>query len=140
MPQSLYDSPTMRKHRRQFLWQIILPFCLVLLLVLAGAVLVTIGGDLQARLWGDISIIWLIVPALFLALIGMILLGALIYGVARLIQAAPRFTSRAQDLAMRIRSGARQAADTSVKPILWVKQAKAVIATFLSALKLRSRK
>jgi len=128
------ESPTIRAHRRQFFWQIILPLIVALTLLVTGAVFVVIGGDSQARLWADISTIWLVAPVLILALLGLVVLGFLVYAVARLLKATPRFTSKAQDFDRRISSGTRQAPDTSVKPVLWVNHAGDVWKPFLDAL------
>lgn len=128
------ESPTIRAHRRQFIWQIILPLIVALALLVTGAIFVVIGGDSRARLWADISVIWLVAPALILALLGIVVLGFLVYAIARLLKATPRFTSKAQDIAQRISSGTRKAADTTVKPVLWVHQVGSVLETFLDTL------
>lgn len=138
MAQFPVESPTIRTHRRQFFWQIILPLFVVLALIITGAVFVTIDGESQARLWADISMIWLIAPVLIIALLGFVLLGLLIYAMIRLTKAMPRFTSRAQGIAMRIRSETRRAADTSVEPIMWTKQAGSVLETFVKTIFRRS--
>lgn len=132
------ESPTIEIHRRQFFWQIILPLLVTLALLVTGGVFIAIGGTSQARLWADISIIWLIVPALILALLVLVLLGFMVYAIARLLKAMPRFTSQAQDIARRVSAGSQKAADATVKPVLWVQQALAVWKTFLDTLLRRS--
>lgn len=139
MAQFPVESPTLRTHRRQFFWQIILPLLVVLALIVTGAVFVTIGDESLARLWADVSIVWLIAPVLIIALLGIVLLGLLIYAMVRLTKVMPRFTSRAQEVAMRIRSGTHKVADKSVEPILWTKQAGSVLETIMKALLRRSR-
>jgi len=132
------ESPTIKLHRRQFFWQIILPLLVTLALLVTGGVSIAIGGASQARLWADISIIWLIIPALILALLGLVLLGFLVYAIARLLKAMPRFTAQVQDIAKKVSTGSRKVADETIKPILWVQQALAVWKTFLDALLRRS--
>ncbi|MEW6092435.1 MAG: hypothetical protein AB1531_00575, partial [Chloroflexota bacterium] len=74
-------SPTLRRHKRQVLWQILVPFVLMAGLAIAAALLVALGGAARTSLWRDVSLIWLLAPALVLALILIIVLGMLIYGL-----------------------------------------------------------
>lgn len=121
------DSPTLRQHKRQVVWQIIIPFILMALLIIAGAVLVAFGKDSSTALWRDVSLIWLLVPALFLALIAMIVLGAAIYGLARLKKVAPRYTSLAQEYTLKGARFVHKFADGTAKPFIWLGQAGAAI-------------
>jgi hypothetical protein len=125
------DSPTVRIHKRQFIWQILIPFFVMLALIVAAAVLVVIGGVSQARLWADISIVWLLAPALLVAFAGIAVLAGMIYTIARLTKAIPRYTSRAQLVAARVNAGVRQFADGSTKPILWFQQAGVAITSLI---------
>jgi membrane protein implicated in regulation of membrane protease activity len=125
-------TPTLQAHRRQFLWQILAPFLLLAALILAGAVWIVVGGANQARLWADVSLIWLLAPMLVLALAFTIVLGALIYGLARLSKAAPRLTGRAQELADIGARGVRRVADGATQPFVWYKQAGSVVRSALA--------
>lgn len=121
------DSPTLRQHKRQVVWQIILPFVFMALLIIAGAVLVAFGGDSSTALWRDVSLIWMLVPALFLALIAMIVLGAAIYGLARLKKVTPRYTSLAQEYTLKGAHFINKIVDGTAKPFIWLGQAGAAI-------------
>jgi hypothetical protein len=129
-------SPTIRQHQRQLFWQILLPMLLVALIGLAAGGLVTwatFANKGDARLWADISVIWLLAPMLLVALVAAIAVGGLIYGVARLTKATPRLTARLQELVESGAKGFRRIADGTTKPFVWVEQAGAV---FKSAIRL----
>lgn len=122
-------SVTLRLHQRQFFWQILFPLLLVALIGLAAGGLVTwatFANKGDARLWADISLIWLLAPMLLLALVAAIAAGGLIYGLARLTKATPRLTARLQDLADQAAKGVRRIADGTTKPFIWVEQVGAV--------------
>jgi hypothetical protein len=128
--QSPLDSPSLRRHRKQQVWQILVPFLVAAVVVTAAAVLAAFGGGaVQARLWADISLIWLILPALFFALLILAVLIGLIYLLARLKRAVPPLTSRVQSLSRRMANGTRQAADKAVQPVVWLEQFGAMLKT-----------
>jgi hypothetical protein len=124
------DSPTILAHKRQIWWQILLPMIFVSLLGLAAGGLTIAAGLSDAsrtRVWADVSLIWMLSPALFFALAGVAVLAGMIYAVARLTRATPRFTSRAQQVAGRAAAATRKAADGITKPFVWFQQAGAVL-------------
>jgi hypothetical protein len=120
-------SKTVRAHRQQLAWQILVPFLVVTALVLAAAVLVSVGEVTTTRTWADVSIIWLIVPMLFFALISVIMLGFLIYGIAKLLQATPHYSGKAQDFLAFLSGRMRKIADGSTQPFIWSHQARAIL-------------
>jgi hypothetical protein len=117
----------MHAHRRQFAWQILVPLLVAVGLVIAAAVLISSGAGSLTRTWADVSIIWLILPALFFAVFFVIVLGFLIYGVARLLQVTPHYSGKAQDFLGLFSSWTRKIADGSARPFFWVHQAGAVL-------------
>ncbi len=121
------ESPSTRAHRRQLAWQIIVPFLVVLALILAVAVLVTTHTGSASRTWADVSTIWLILPMLVFALFFVIVLGFLIYGMARLLQVTPRFTGKTRDFFSLLSGKTRSIADGTTKPFFWVHQAGAIL-------------
>ncbi|OQX64097.1 MAG: hypothetical protein B5M51_04295, partial [Anaerolinea sp. 4484_236] len=62
-------TPSYQLHRRQFIWQILAPILIVAILVIAASVFAATRNENQASVWADISLIWLIIPAFFFALI-----------------------------------------------------------------------
>ncbi len=63
---NLGDRPTIQAHKRQFAWQILVPFLVVAGLIISGAVLIVTGGATRSSVWADISLIWLLIPALII--------------------------------------------------------------------------
>jgi hypothetical protein len=121
------DSPSIALHKRQFTWQILVPFLVMAALIIAGAVLVATGGAAGTRTWADVSIIWLIAPLLIFAVLMLVVLSLLIYGLVRLIKVMPRLTGKAQFYTAATASVTHKVADGATKPVIWVQQAGAVI-------------
>jgi lysylphosphatidylglycerol synthetase-like protein (DUF2156 family) len=121
------ESPTLRSHKRQLTWQILVPFLLVTALFIAVAVLVIINTGSTTRTWADVSVIWLIAPMLIFALLFVTVLGFLIYGIARLLQITPHYTTRMQDFFSMLSARIRTLANGAAKPIVWSQQAGAIL-------------
>jgi hypothetical protein len=84
--------------RRDVIWQIALPLGLAVLAVLVVAVLLILPGGAPYRsVWADISLIFLIVPALIVGLIILALLGGSIYGLRLGLRELPYLFKRLQD-------------------------------------------
>lgn len=135
--QSHNDHPTIRAHKRQFIWQILLPMILVVLTGLAAGGLViasTVTGQGQPRLWADISAIWLLAPVLLFALVFLAIVITTIYGMAKLLQILPHYTGKAQTIFTRISGGMRKVADGAVKPLFWVREAGTMVKSFFRKL------
>jgi hypothetical protein len=120
------ESPTMRTHRRQLAWQILVPFFVVTAFILFVAVLVATGAT-TTRTWADVSTIWLIAPILVFALLFVAVLSFLIYGIAKLLQVTPHYTGKAQDFFALLSRWARIIADGATKPFVWFQQAGAIL-------------
>ena len=122
-----FESPTLRAHKRQRFWQILAPMLLVILLgLIAGGF--TLADDAgQTRPGADVAIIWLVAPLMLFALLCVAVLGGMIYVIARLTQITPRYTLQAQNFALRLTAGVKRGADTAVKPVVWLEQARAVL-------------
>ena len=119
--------PTIRAHKRQVAWQILAPFLVMAVLIIAGAVLVTTGGAARASTWADVSAIWLLIPALLVAFVFLAVLITIIYGMGKMLQIIPHYTGKAQGIFSRISSGTRRVADGTAKPFFWFKEAGAVV-------------
>jgi uncharacterized membrane protein YjgN (DUF898 family) len=121
------DSPSVRNHKSQLAWQILVPLLLVAVLIIAAAVLVVNSTGSASSTWADIATIWLIAPMLVFALVFVILLGFLIYGIARLLQVTPRFTGKVQNLFFQVSGWKRGFSNAASRPVVWVHQAGAIL-------------
>ena len=108
-------------HRKQVGTQIVLPVVLagilmIVMIVIIGLATFRDGGDV-AR-WAAISTIWMIIPALFIGLVGLAVTIGLIYLFAKLLDILPIYTGIAQDYVNKARSYIIHAADRAVRPII----------------------
>lgn len=108
------------RHRRDTLWQIALPMVFVLVLILAAAVGVVLlaggqGGQFQTI--ADISVIWLVLPNLIIAILYIALLGLSIFGLHKLLRRLPGWASRLQRLLAMVSFRIERLADKSAEPI-----------------------
>ena len=114
-------------HKRDFVWQILAPILIALILVVIASVAVTSGSDAYTSKWADISTIWIIIPLLFGALITLIVLGGIIYGMAKLLDITPIYTQKATALIRLVGAKIKSAADSSTEPIFFVEELSAKI-------------
>jgi uncharacterized membrane protein YjgN (DUF898 family) len=121
------ETPTLHTHKRQLAWQILVPFLVVTVLIIALAVLAIINAGSATRTWADVSVIWLIAPMLILALLFVTVLCFLIYGIAKLLKITPYYTGKAQDFFSMLSGRMRTIADGTAKPIVWSQQVGAVL-------------
>jgi hypothetical protein len=76
-----------------------------------------LGTDSAAR-WGNIAVMWLILPVFALGLLSLSLLFGLIFGVFKLTQILPDYSEIVQLYAQRISRIIRSTANKSVRPIM----------------------
>lgn len=86
-----------QRYQRQSFWQIIAPIGLMGLLALAGMVfmVLSISGTrtgISVSQWSDASIIWMLLPLIIPAVMILILIILIIYGVTKVIQAVPGYS------------------------------------------------
>ena len=123
-------TPSYQLHRRQFIWQILVPILIAAILIIAASVFAATRNESQASVWADISLIWLIIPALFFAFILFILLIGLIYAMAMLLKVTPTYTQKLYSLIRLAAQKIEEAADTTAKPIFFVEGISASIKRF----------
>ena len=121
------DRPAIRIHKRQFAWQILLPFLVMTGLIIAGAVLVVSGEASETGVWADISLIWLIVPVLFFSLMFLAILIAMIYGILKISKILPVYTGKTQTFFEMLSVWTRKVADATIRPVLWLRQIGAAV-------------
>ena len=136
IPQHVHESYL--KHRKQLVWQIILPIVLTSLLIVALVVLINVatfrdGGDV-AR-WAAISTIWIVAPIMIAMLIFIVLLGGLVYLMKRLLNITPTYTSLAQDYVYLAVSYVKRVTDALVQPVLQLNGILASLIAFFEKMK-----
>jgi hypothetical protein len=136
LPQPIHESYL--RHRKQVVWQVILPVVLTSLLIVALIVLINFatfrdGGDV-AR-WAAISTIWIVIPIIFGLLIFLALLAGLVYLMAKLLNVTPTYTGLAQDYAYKAAGYIKRATEAIVKPVLQLNGILAGINAFFERMK-----
>ena len=136
LPQPIHESYL--KHRRQLIWQIILPIVLTSLLFVVLIVLINIatfnqGGDVDR--WAAISTIWIVIPIMIGLLILIALLGGLVYLLQRLLNITPTYTGLAQDYVYIAEGYIKRALEAIVKPVIQLNGILASIIAFFEKMK-----
>ncbi|MBN2500568.1 MAG: hypothetical protein JXB38_07330 [Anaerolineales bacterium] len=111
---------THRRHRRETFWQITLPLilgALVMLGLAVWAVLTATGGSSVEHAAGA-ALIFLLIPAMFMALFVLAILGGLAYLVILVNGKLPPYLRQAQDFFARARDFVGMTADKLVEPVL----------------------
>ena len=136
IPQPVHES--YKRHRKQLMWQIILPVVLTSLLLIALIVVINIAtfrdnGDV-AR-WAAVSTIWIVIPIMIGLLIFTALLGGLVYLLAKLLHITPTYTGMVQDYVYIAQGYIKRASEAIVKPVLQLNGILASINAFFERMK-----
>ncbi len=124
------NPKTHAAHRREVFWQITLPLLAGILLILAavGAIIFsTLQPITDVGRWASVSLMWLILPALFFALLFLAVLGGLVFAVSFLLQRIPPYALIVQLFFERVKNKAGQLLNASVEPILRINSIWAAI-------------
>lgn len=108
-------------HKRELFWQIIFPALLALLVfaLLTGLVIwAGIAGEQEVSRWADVSVIWLLPMPLFMALITLVVLAAITYGVIALIRVLPRYARLLHNYLLQVQLKVNEWSDKAVEPVL----------------------
>jgi hypothetical protein len=120
-PPKLPRNPvTHAAHRHEVLLQVFLPLAIGAIVILTLSLGAAIGSFLDVSRWADISLIWLILIYLAFALVFLVFLVAMIFGVAWLLHNLPIYARQAQDLFILIRVQVGRVSDKAVEPFLRV--------------------
>jgi len=121
-------------HRSQFVTQILLPILTAFVLVgflaylIVDVTIVNNSGDLSR--WAAISTLWIALPVMIIGIFLLLVLFGIIYLLVLLLQTAPVYTKKIQDVAYRGRSYAIRGADMVVKPVIYVEGLLAHVRAF----------
>jgi len=123
------------KHRHEVRLQIILPLVIGVVILLALSVLVVLGSNAQVSQGADVALIWLIVPMLFLTLLLIIIISALIYGLAKLLLVTPGAMRKLQDYSIIIQYRVSGATTKLVSPVIKIKSTNASLGALIGNIK-----
>ena len=106
---------------------------MTVILIIALIVLINIatfrdGGDVER--WAAVSTIWIMIPIMVGMLIFLVLLGGLIYLLARLLNITPTYTNMAQGYVRKAAVYIKRGADAVVKPVIQLKGFLATVEAF----------
>ncbi len=136
LPRPVHES--YKKHRKEVMLQIILPMALTVILFIALIVLINVAtfrdnGDV-AR-WAAVSTIWIVIPIIIGFLIVLVLVGGLVYLMARLLNVTPTYTNMVQ-VYVNIGVGyIKRATEAIIKPVLELNGILAGITAFFEKIK-----
>ena len=88
------NPKTHAEHRREVFWQITFPLMIGMLLVLAAVAIIILSAIqpvTDVGRWADVSLMWLILPSLFFALILLVLLVGFVYLISYLLRLIPHY-------------------------------------------------
>jgi hypothetical protein len=117
-------------HKREVFWQITLPLLLGILLILAavGAIIFSVIQPVtDVERWADVSLIWLILPSLFFALLLLAILAGLVFAVSYVFRIIPRYTLVIQLYFVQAKSKIGQLLNMSTEPFLRINSLWAAI-------------
>jgi hypothetical protein len=108
-------------HRREVLWQIMVPFLVALFMILMLVILVILAavkdvGDISR--WADVSLIWIITPSMIISFFGLIFLVGSVYLITKLLAVLPSYARLSQDFLVLVQVRTRQLSDKAVEPFL----------------------
>jgi hypothetical protein len=110
---------TYQKHRHEVFWQITVPLAIGAFCIVALGVTIAVGANMaQISKLASVSLISLIIPAMFFTLIAIAITVASIYGLVRLIILLPYYTREAQNFLLVVRVRVGKASDAVVEPFL----------------------
>ena len=122
-----FDRPSLKRHRQQRLWQILLPIILISLIIFSiGSYYVFTEGS-PTRVMADISIIWIVLPLLVVFILALAILVGMIYLLYKVNRNTPILTQRIQRIFSLTQQKSLHIANSIVKPVLWINQSQAGI-------------
>jgi uncharacterized membrane protein len=119
-------------HVRQRFWQVWVPLVVGILVIVSLAVLATIstfGSSATGDQFASVSLIFLILLAIFPALFLLVILAALVYGLIKLLSILPTYTRKAQDFFSKAALFIRKASDWIIQPVLTIHGWQAAVKT-----------
>lgn len=120
-----FETPASQAHKQQRFWQILFPVGLVSVLLLVGLVfLIVRNGQFRPGITevGGAATVLVILPMLFIALLQLVILGAIVFGLSKLKPLIPRAGLKILQGFEKARWHIRKGADISLQPIFTINE------------------
>lgn len=130
----LRNPLTHSQHKRESFWLIAFPLGIGIILFLALGILASHFEGKNARVWADISLIFLSLPLMLLGILILATIISLIYGIYYLTRFVPPYAQRVQNVALLMKHHIHLGCDVAVKPILFIHSLTAAITLLLRSL------
>jgi hypothetical protein len=117
------NPKTHAEHKREVFWQITLPLVLGILLLLAAlaAIIFSVTQPVtDVGRWADVSLMWMILPSLFFALIILVILIGFVYAISLLLRVIPRYARIIQLYFEQAKGKVGQLTNLMAEPVLWI--------------------
>ena len=143
LPSELQESASFQQHKQQRFWQILFPLIFGGLIILAVGVLMvlTISGvatGVNESQYADVAGIWIVLPLMFVAVIVVLILSAMIYGAARLLNILPGYTRLANYYVRLAAEKIQVWTKKAMEPIVKLESFNASLSAFFKGLSGRS--
>lgn len=127
------NPETHQQHKKEVLWQITVPLILGVLVILLLASLSVSSAVNQSRL-ADISLIWIILPNLMMALIIIFMLAGMVYGLMKLTGILPFYAQKVQMFFNIVKTQTQKIDERLVEPVIKGKTSTASLRKLLQQL------
>lgn len=117
-------------HRRETFWQITFPLGIGILLLLAAVAVIILSATqpvTDVGRWADVSLVWLILPTLFFALIFLVLLIGFVYLISYSLRIIPRYALIVQLYFEAGKNKVSQLSNLSIEPIVRLRSTWAAV-------------
>src|SRR4030065_474494 len=121
LPPPERNPKTHAAHKREVFWQITVPLVLASLLILALVAAIIYSATqpvTDVSRWADVSLIWLILPSLFIALIILAITVGLVIAISQVLKVIPRYARIIQLYFEQGKGKIGQLTNLMVEPIL----------------------
>ncbi len=124
------NPKTHAEHQREAFWQITFPLLMGILLVLAAVAVIILSATqpvTDVGRWADVSLMWLILPSLFFALILLALLIGFVYLISILLRLIPHYALILQLYFEAGKNKVKQLSNLSIEPIVRIRSTWAAV-------------
>jgi len=128
------DQIVYQKHRREVFLQITLPVLVGIGLFIVAFILVIMSGRQGASQEADVALIWLLILPIFMTLIGCVIVGALVYGIWKLIEVLPGNMYKLQNALVMVRNKVSSFSSYSTAPFIKAQSVSASLSAFWRSL------